>query len=946
MQPQSPASPATAATAETPQSVDIDGNVHIKRLPTYFMERNANYHPEDEDDDDDEVGDGNGSDEDDPECLAFNSAYKKRKKHLNECEMLDELPSDEDEYHTDDDNPTLQLPSSGGAARSSLGPDGYDVERHFNPYNVKYHTVPPDWKPANRKDEKEPPFDQVDNPGNWPEFCFKPHYKTKGKGKNIKYEYTHHALPSGAQPVPVDPATNKRTQGGYEFFYNGEFNAEDFKGECGFKYPFRHGADPHCMFPDDRAGKLDAFMLELMGLTKERMEGKDALFFLNLLLPLVDPKTSGVMGDQRLPFFTQVVQWSNMYALQIGLGGPMKHKYKLLELYEIVRYFGVVLRDGALGGSHGDIHRRWREGPAQDDDICMSIYHSRWLQIKRVIKLCDNNFAKKRGEPGYDPAYKFDYIWKCLCHNTNFNTDKAPLDLSADETSYATGAMGPKFAGMIVVLHNKKVSKGGQAVVAIDHCGCRIRAYCHRHKMHPKFDEEGWTAEGPCEARRICEQIKNGDHCIKRREYVYERDQFGKHVKDKNDNYKLAYDLDKDGNPVKEPNGRYSIKTEEKNIYSELPHICFDNYFSGDKLLNWLGVEGFAATLTTRRDRLPKEIDGKYLHKERTGTAPVTKVARFLQPIVAVKPVKKVDPNPETGEGGKPGYLLTHVSFQSTGSTNIAGVNNIQRCKSYVRKRERGRGKDKRRWGIEMNEGRQLYLAKYHAVDTTDHYADICDMFYISWKYWHSPMILAFALAVIGAFDMYKEVAFGKLREEWKVEKPMSFYEFCIRLSEQMLRYDPTQKQYKGKEFQRCNTQPSMKQRKRKEPPKEVVDREDLQQAKKGGINSRLCGDLNKFIHHAESFEPCKQRICAYCGEMGAITKCESCSTPENPIFLHSLTHRKNSKPCCYKWHNDHSFGLAKTDIKDCLNKKMKDFKTPTKTAEKKNATHIRSLKK
>ena len=318
-------------------------------------------------------------------------------------------------------------------------------------------------------------------------------------------------MPSGARPVPVDPVTNKRTQGDYEFFYKGEFNAEDYKGECGFKYPFRHGADPHCMFPDDRKGKLDADMLKKLGLTKDRMDDGDLLFFLQLLLPVIDPKHSKVAGDQRLPFFTAVQQWSNMYAMQIGLGGAYGHKYTLLEVEEIVKYFGVVLRDGALGGSHGDIHRRWRKGPASDKETIAAMYHSRWLQCKRVIHLCDNNLAPKFGEPGYDPAYKFDYIWKCLCHNTNFATDEAPLDVSCDETTYATGATGPGHAGMIVKLYHKKASNGGQVVVAIDSCGCRIRGYCHRHKLHPRFEEEGWSAAGPCEARRVCEQIMNGD---------------------------------------------------------------------------------------------------------------------------------------------------------------------------------------------------------------------------------------------------------------------------------------------------------------------------------------------------------------------------------------------------------------------------------------------------
>ena len=142
-----------------------------------------------------------------------------------------------------------------------------------------------------------------------------------------------------------------------------------------------------------------------------------------------------------------------------------------------------------------------------------------------------------------------------------------------------------------------------------------------------------------------------------------------------------------------------------------------DNYFSGDRILNWFGENGFGATITCRRDRLPKEIDGKYLHKEKTGTQDYTKVARYLEPVVAVKPVKKVEADPENGVEEKPGYLLTHVSFQSTSSTNICGVNNLNQCRSRVRKKERGRGSYKHSWGIEMNEARDLYLSTYCAVN-------------------------------------------------------------------------------------------------------------------------------------------------------------------------------------------------------------------------------------
>jgi hypothetical protein len=71
-------------------------------------------------------------------------------------------------------------------------------------------------------------------------------------------------------------------------------------------------------------------------------------------------------------------------------------------------------RDGVLGGSHGAIYRRWSMETAS------AITHSRWLQIKRVYyKICDNDLAPKKGDADYDPAYKYDYIYKCLIHNIN-----------------------------------------------------------------------------------------------------------------------------------------------------------------------------------------------------------------------------------------------------------------------------------------------------------------------------------------------------------------------------------------------------------------------------------------------------------------------------------------------------------------------------------------------
>ena len=252
-----------------------------------------------------------------------------------------------------------------------------------------------------------------------------------------------------------------------------------------------------------------------------------------------------------------------------------------------------------------------------------------------------------------------------MCDNTCFFTKRASKDLTGDETSYATGSFGPACTGLIGRVHTKPhVKKGGQAFCLVDTYHYRLYGYSHRHKLHPS-PEQGWNQQGPNEVRRVCQQF-----------------------------------LD------------YHIKDDGRHIFTEPPHLCLDNHFSGDKIINWLGTNGFAATMTCRRDRLPATIPGKYLHKEKTDASKVTKVARYLEPVVAIKIVKKTDEVPATATTPaipeKKGYTLIHASFQSTSSTNISGVNNINSCKTTIHKRERGRGKNKRVWGIEMNEARDL----------------------------------------------------------------------------------------------------------------------------------------------------------------------------------------------------------------------------------------------
>ena len=144
-------------------------------------------------------------------------------------------------------------------------------------------------------------------------------------------------------------------------------------------------------------------------------------------------------------------------------------------------------------------------------------------------------------------------------------------------------------------------------------------------------------------------------------------------------------------------------------------------------------------------------------------------MARFEQPIVAVKHVE-----PTSGEP----YNIVHVSFQSTGSTNIQTVNALSEVSLYVRERNRGRGADKRVWGIEMNHARELYLKTYGAVDKLDQNIMDWGLDFISCKWWHAPMKHGMAIAFTMAYQMYRDCASGNVDPRWKLEKPMTGPEF------------------------------------------------------------------------------------------------------------------------------------------------------------------------
>jgi hypothetical protein len=327
------------------------------------------------------------------------------------------------------------------------------------------------------------------------------------------------------------------------------------------------------LFPDERKGSLDAEKLKTLGLTKQRMMDCDAAFFYQLLLPFCDPKHSGIVGDPRLAFYTDVLRFSNLYAQQNDLGtGPYGHHFDALTLEDLIHFDGVVIRNGVHGRNDSAINKRWKKSSvAYDAEIDNSISHRRWLQVKRNVKLCDNTSVAKRGEPGYDPAYKYDLIWKVLVHNVNAISFSVELDLCGDETTFGHGGYGEQGSGLWSKLLNKPFTKGGQTVLVSDVHRVRPRAYSHRHKLHtiPEYAKDWSAAQGPLEAARIATMIKP---------MVVGQEQVA-------------------GVP---------------QLFKSHPHFTWDNHFSGDTIMEWLGSQGFGATMTCCHHRLPAGVPGHF----------------------------------------------------------------------------------------------------------------------------------------------------------------------------------------------------------------------------------------------------------------------------------------------------------------------------------------------
>ena len=227
-----------------------------------------------------------------------------------DCEDIDDLGVDPADVPLDDDD-TSKIVLDSLENQLFIG-TGFVLDNAGNV--LKVAGVPEDWEPPKRKaDMKEPIFEKVDNPGDWHGYSYCPKFE-KGKGK--KKMYTAHELPSRCVPVPVDKDGDRFVNGWYFHYKGWEVDDKDDEGLS------RKHASVKNMFPKERLGSLDADLLRKLGMNTDVLEHNDCLFFFyQLLLPICNIEKSGVEGDPRMSYYSEVENWSNLYAIQIGLDG-------------------------------------------------------------------------------------------------------------------------------------------------------------------------------------------------------------------------------------------------------------------------------------------------------------------------------------------------------------------------------------------------------------------------------------------------------------------------------------------------------------------------------------------------------------------------------------------------------------------------------------------------
>jgi hypothetical protein len=212
-------------------------------------------------------------------------------------------------------------------------------------------------------------------------------------------------------------------------------------------------------------------------------------------------------------------------------------------------------------------------------------------------------------------------------------------------------------------------------------------------------------------------------------------------------------------------------------------------------------------------------------------------------------------------------------------------------------------------------------------------------------------MLHAKAMAIVVAYDIYKELAEGEVHQDWKVVKTVDFHVFRETLARQMLSYNPKALKYLGDDKFRVFTQAAKARRAPAPPVPATNEAVGHITATSAGVcedtlthhasKKRLCGFVGSIKAHYDACnameEKGKKLKCVFCGKP-AYQYCSLCKAA-----MHKHPQNEGESSCFFLWHDTGCFGLARDDWK-ITNKKMKDWTYPTMAEINANEDEMKRL--
>ena len=71
------------------------------------------------------------------------------------------------------------------------------------------------------------------------------------------------------------------------------------------------------------------------------------------------PYKSDIVNDPRVPYFTSVESFTNIYKFITGIGGSYGHKWKNVSVTGLVQFSRILVRDGVLGEINCALYKQW-----------------------------------------------------------------------------------------------------------------------------------------------------------------------------------------------------------------------------------------------------------------------------------------------------------------------------------------------------------------------------------------------------------------------------------------------------------------------------------------------------------------------------------------------------------------------------------------------------------